>query len=425
MAARTRLRRIADPVVAAPPPGVRVRTRIHPTEAEAAALTKIGAYLGSVYRGELAGRIRCGVLDRNGRAAWRTARKRALTAVASSRWAGAITRAVEDQYQLGMRGLAAHAADLRAAIDVLARRCALRPGQVAAIDPVEASRRSRTRLGRGYRSAAEPFAKTRRLAALRERSEKVEAALSAGRPTIVVGRKRFWCTRNHLDQAGLSTQQWRQSWDATRMFLTADGESGKPGGNETIRVDGAARLRIKTPAALVDQLGTHVALAASVRFAHRGDEWAARVAARRAVRYDLNYDSKRNRWYLDASWTLTPDPAPGLNELRAGGSWGWISTPTIWPAACWIPRVTRSPHQLISRWPPPGCTRRSETGGCARRLPTCLTMHKTAAAGQSWWRIWISAMPAPPDAKPWAAVDTESGCAAPLPASPPDDSVTG
>jgi IS605 OrfB family transposase len=318
MAARTRLRRIADPVVAAPPPGVRVRTRIHPTEAEAAALTKIGAYLGSVYRGELAGRIRCGVLDRKGRAAWRTARKRALTAVASSRWAGAITRAVEDQYQLGMRGLAAHAADLRAAIDVLARRCALRPGQVAAIDPVEAGWRSRTRLGRGYRSAAERFAKTRRLAALRERSEKVEAALSAGRPTIVVGRKRFWCTRNHLDQAGLSTQQWRQSWDATRMFLTADGESGKPGGNETIRVDGAARLRIKTPAALVDQLGTHVALAASVRFAHRGDEWAARVAARRAVRYDLNYDSKRNRWYLYASWTLTPDPAPGLNELRAG-----------------------------------------------------------------------------------------------------------
>ncbi len=33
----------------------------------------------------------------------------------------AITRAVEDQYQLGMRGLAAHVADLRSAVEVLAQ----------------------------------------------------------------------------------------------------------------------------------------------------------------------------------------------------------------------------------------------------------------------------------------------------------------
>jgi hypothetical protein len=56
-----------------------------------------------VYRGELAGRIGCGVLDAKGRAAWRAERKQAITAVSSSRWAGAITRAAEDQYQLGMR----------------------------------------------------------------------------------------------------------------------------------------------------------------------------------------------------------------------------------------------------------------------------------------------------------------------------------
>lgn len=43
-------------------------------------------------------------------------------------------------------------------------------------------------------------------------------------------------------------------WDANRMFFTADGESGKPGGNETIRVDADGRLRIKTPAALVERV---------------------------------------------------------------------------------------------------------------------------------------------------------------------------
>ena len=124
------MRRVADPVVAAPPAGVRIRTRIHVSEAEAAALTAIGAFLGSVYRGELAERIDRGVLDRDGQAGWRAERKQAVTGVASSRWAGAITRAVEDQYQFGMRGLAAHVADLRAAAGVLQARCALRPAQL-------------------------------------------------------------------------------------------------------------------------------------------------------------------------------------------------------------------------------------------------------------------------------------------------------
>jgi hypothetical protein len=319
MAEGAGLRRIAVPVVAAAPAGVRIRTRIHVSEAEAAALTAIGAFLGSVYRGELAGRIRRGVLDRDGRAAWRAERKQAITAVSSSRWAGAITRAAEDQYQLGMRALAAHAADLRAAVQVLETRCALRPGELAPVEADDAAGvRRRSRRPRGYCSRAERFAKTRRLAVLRRRLASVEAALAAGRPSIAVGGKRLWRSRHHLDAADMAELQWRQRWDAARMFVTADGESGKAFGNETIRVDADGQLRIKTPAALVEQFGTHVVIAAPVRFNHRGDEWSTRVAARRAVRYDLSYDPKRDRWYIDASWTTTPEPAPPLEELRAG-----------------------------------------------------------------------------------------------------------
>ena len=92
------------------------------------------------------------------------------------------------------------------------------------------------------------------------------------------------------------------------MFITADGESGKSGGNETIRVDADGRLRIKTPAALADQFGSHVMIEGPIQFGHRGDEWAARVKARRAVRYDISYDSACGRWYLDASWTTDPEP---------------------------------------------------------------------------------------------------------------------
>jgi hypothetical protein len=139
---------------------------------------------------------------------------------------------------------------------------------------------------------------------------------------MVVGGKRLWRNRNHLDAADMTGQQWRGRWDASRMFLTADGESGKAGGNETIRVDADGRLRIKTPAALVEQLGTHVVITAPVRFSYRGQEWASRVAGRRAVRYDISHDPKRDRWYLDASWTTTPEPAAPLEELQAGAGVG-------------------------------------------------------------------------------------------------------
>jgi hypothetical protein len=176
---------ICEPVVAAAPAGVRIRTRIHVTEAEAAGLIAIGNLLGAVYRAELAQRIGLGRLDRVSHGAWRAQRKRALTAVSSLRWAGAITRAVEDQYQLGMRGLAAHVDGLRAAIDVLAARCALPPGRLADPDPAagdDAGGGSRRpgRRRRGYRSAAERFAKTRRLALLRHRLAVVDEALAAG-----------------------------------------------------------------------------------------------------------------------------------------------------------------------------------------------------------------------------------------------------
>jgi hypothetical protein len=133
-----------------------------------------------------------------------------------------------------------------------------------------------------------------------------------------VGGKRLWRTRHHLDAAAMSEQQWRDRWDGARMFLTADGESGKAGGNETIQVDETGRLRIKVPATLIDRLGSHVVINAPVRFAHRGGEWADRVASRRAVRYDISFDPDRGRWYLDASWKTTPEPAPELAALRAG-----------------------------------------------------------------------------------------------------------
>jgi hypothetical protein len=283
------MHQIEESVVAAAPAGVRIRTRIRPTAKEADALTAIGTVLGGLYRGELAERIRLGRLDHKTHAAWRAQRKQALTAASSSRWAGAITRTVEDQYQLGLRGLAALVADLRAAVEALKQRCALRHGELAPVNDDASGRRTRSRRRRGYRSAAERFAKTRRLATLNHRLTIAERALAAGRPSITVGGKRLWRNRSHLDTSDMTEQQWRDRWEAARLFLTADGESGKAGGNETIRVDAAGQLRIKTPAALVDQFGSHLVIAELIRFGHRGQEWADRVggAPSGALRHQL------------------------------------------------------------------------------------------------------------------------------------------
>ena len=299
------MRRIGEPVVAAAPAGVRVRTRLHLSEDEAAALGALGQYLGSVYRRELAHRISMGRLDRKAHALWRAERKRAVTAVASSRWAGAITRACEDQYQLGMRALSAQVADLRAAIAVLERRCGLRPGETSAPaqDGQGGPRRGSRRSVRGYASAAQRFSKTRRLATLRARLAAAEAELDAGGPSITMGGNRLWRTRHNLAAAEITEQQWRGRWDAARMFLTADGESGKAGGNETIRVDAHGQLRIKVPVALADRFGTHLLIAAPVMFNHRSDEWGQRVRDRRAVRYDITAVVMENLDFADARCT--------------------------------------------------------------------------------------------------------------------------
>ena len=308
------LRKISDPLVAAGPSGRRFRTRLHLSDTEAAALVEIGEFLGCCYRRELAGRVRLGRIDRDGHKQWRATRKQALTSVSSSRWAGAITRAVEDQYQLGMRGLAAHVADLHSAVDVLEKRCSLRPGELA--DDSGDSHRGKRK--RGYATSSERFAKTRRLAILQQRLVVAEEELADGRPSITMGGKRLWRNRTNLTAAGMDEQQWRDRWDAARMFLTADGETGKPGGNETIRIDTLGRLQIKVPAALVHKFGGHFQFAAPVGFAHGGPEWAARVEQRKAVRYDIVFDPQRGRWYLDASWAITPELSPALEELRGG-----------------------------------------------------------------------------------------------------------
>ena len=199
------------------------------------------------------------------------------------------------------------------------------------------------------------------------------------------------------------------------MFLSADGESGKPGGNETIRVDGHGQLRVQVPSAFVGELGSHLPIGAPLRFSHRGGEWWARVAARRAVRYDLSYDPGRGRWYLDGSWKTCPNRCPHSRNGAPGGCWGWISTTATWRAGV----LDGSGNPIgapVSIEVGTAGLRASRRDGRVRAALTDLLDHAQQHHCSRGGGGEPSTSPtrAPPAGKPWAADHAPSGCAAPV-----------
>ncbi|WP_328781056.1 transposase [Streptomyces canus] len=304
------LREVAASFVVPGPAGVAIRDRLRVSDADAAVLTEVGVFLGSLAAGDLAERSRQGL--GHDAASW-AVRKRELTGRSSARWAGSITKATHDQWALARRGQAAHMAWLR--------------GQIASIEarlarPLGAKADKRAGLARGYATRVEWHAKSRRLHALKDRLAVVEADRVAGRVRVVRGGKRLANTRHHLAAAGLDEQAWRDRWRAERMFLAADGESGKRFGNETIRVTDTGRLSLKLPVPLAHLAnaphGRYV-LDSAVVFKHRGQEWLDRVTTNRAVAYRIHHDTGRGRWYVTASWQRAAAPVLPLQAALARG----------------------------------------------------------------------------------------------------------
>ncbi|MEU7854071.1 IS200/IS605 family accessory protein TnpB-related protein [Nonomuraea sp. NPDC049141] len=303
------LRLIAAPFVAPGPSGVAIRDRLKGlTARDERVLRLVGAHLGTLASRDLAVRCRAGL--EHSSQGW-ASRKRELTPLSSSRWAGAITKASHDQWALARRCQWAHLQSLEAGIATIAHRLA---------QPIGA--KGSKKAPGGYRSRQEWHAKARRLAMLRDRLERERADWEDGRVRVVRGGRRLLNTRHHLQAAQLTEAEWRQRWQVERWFLQADGESGKRYGNETIRVTPDGEVSIKLPAPLAAYAnaghGRYV-LAAKVCFAHRGQQWADRVQANQAVAYRIHLDMERSRWYLTASWSHPVAPATPIAAALAGG----------------------------------------------------------------------------------------------------------
>jgi IS605 OrfB family transposase len=303
------LRELAAPFVAPGPSGVAVRTRLKQlTAADEEVLRRVGAHLGALAGRDLRARCRDGL--GHDAEAW-AVRKRELTPESSSRWAGALTKATHEQWALARRCAHAHLRNLETGVRTLQQRLSLPLGQ-----------KGTKREPGGYRSRREWHAKSRRLHALQDRLARERADWEAGKVHVVRGGKRLARTRHHLPAAQLTETQWRARWEAERWFLRADGESGKRYGNETLRIAPDGEVSIKLPAPLAHLAnaphGRYV-LTGRVRFAHRGQEWADRVEAHRAVAYRIHYDVGRDRWYVTASWQTPATPLVPLAAALAHG----------------------------------------------------------------------------------------------------------
>ena len=307
------MRTLAPPFVVGRPSGARIRTRLRLSPADEAVLWAVGRYLGTLAGRDLAARC-SGDDDRAGR-------KHALTAESSSRWAGAMTRTSNDQWRRGFANLLDRRAGLRRAISKLQARLAVPVG---------------TRLGRtrGYTTQAERFQKQRRLQSLLAELVEVDQRVAERRVSVCRGGCRLAKLRNDVaidgdrnDESGengskikLTKADWQARWQAARLFLTADGEADKAWGNETIRVHPTERwleLRLPTPLAHLSNTPgrrSTYRLSCPVVFTYRLDEWAAQAGSG-AVRYDIDHDPSRGRWYLHASWRIPRMQAPSLAEL--------------------------------------------------------------------------------------------------------------
>ncbi|HYY80855.1 MAG TPA: hypothetical protein VFD04_17000 [Actinomycetes bacterium] len=299
------MRSLAAPFVVAQPSGARIRTRLRLSAWDEQVVRAVGEHLGRLASADVADCCRPGGVEER-----RADRKRALTAASSSRWAGAITRSSNDQWQRAHANLLDARAGLRRAIRRLQARLEVTVGR----------RQSRVS---GYASQAERFQKQRRLQHLQARLAEVDERLATGRVSLCRGGRRLARLRHTLGQGDVRVAEvaWRARWQAARWFLTADGEAAKQWGNETIRVhpeEGWLEVRLPTPLAHLSNTSGRAAtyqLTCPVVFNHRAAEWVAQVATG-AVRYDLWFDPVRARWYADASWRLPSSPVPSLEQLR-------------------------------------------------------------------------------------------------------------
>jgi len=184
------------------PSGAAIKTRLRTTPEDDTVLDAVAEHVGRLRRADLARVCRPvppgpGLDDEAERQARRdvlNARKQTITAESSSRWAGTIIRANDDQYRLARQSQARHIVSLGAAISSIEKRLAQPTGDMLAREYCK-TRKGQPRT-KGYATQAERFQKQRRLQSLRAELGRAMADRDDKLARVVDGGKRLAKTRH-------------------------------------------------------------------------------------------------------------------------------------------------------------------------------------------------------------------------------------
>jgi hypothetical protein len=316
MTARTlREWRGVKPVAA--PSGVSITTRLRTTAEDERVLDAVAAHLGRLRRADLAATSQREPVDSQVAAEERrqvrrdrlNARKKALTAQSSARWANAIIAANDDQYRLARDAQYRHIIGLRAATATIEKRLAA--PTMDTLTATERKTRRKAKEPKGYATQAERFAKQQRLQHLRAGLAHAEADRANNTVHVTEGGERLSHIRHHLDDAGLSIDGWRDTWDAARYRITANGSPDEPFGNLTTTLTPAGEVSIRLPKPLEHLAnaprGRYV-LSGPAVFGHRGQQWQDRITRGNSVSYTLTRRAGRSGRYLIAAWSIPSMP---------------------------------------------------------------------------------------------------------------------
>ena len=257
---------------------------------------------------------------------WMAGRKRVLTVDVTSRQAGTILRAVKSQRDLAVRNLDRLADRDLIEIGLIRKRLGLQTrSQSRSECPTRPEGNKRIK---GYANRNERHQKRRRLQILQTRVEDTTERIKLAFPKVCVGSKKLLNTRHNLTAAELTETEWRDKWDAARRVVAGNGETGKLGGNDTIRVlpsatPGEYVVQIRLPKHL-EHLSNTSGLQAMYQISSRINwdarnrnkgsrsekigEWYERIIGSEAVGYQLGYDTDTGRWVVTVAWTRTKKP---------------------------------------------------------------------------------------------------------------------
>jgi hypothetical protein len=297
------------------PSGVAITTRLRTTTKDEHVLDLVAAQLGKLRRADLSRVCRPLPLDarldptakRQVRRGRLNARKTALTAESSARWASAIIAGNDAQYRLARDAQRRHIMGLKAAIASIEKRLAQPTADTHTPEQRTACRK--TKLPNGYATQSERFAKQRRLQVLLAELARVTADRDNRVVHVVQGGKRLAKTRHNLYAANLTPTGWREEWNCARDRIETLGAGDEPFGNLTLTVtpDGEVSLRLPKPLEhLANARHGRYVLTGKAVFSYRTEEWRGRITGGKPVSYTITRAPHRAGRYLTAAWACPP-----------------------------------------------------------------------------------------------------------------------